>query len=90
MPSLPETIPQSVNLLIVQLLRNKCFKCASPDHMAFKCDVYGDKQHAFYLCSICQQGCHLPKDCKSKPTETVHLVDVEILSDKAVGTDLNL
>lgn len=58
---------------------NKCYKCGdlSPiqkeSHKARECLLYKGDPLAYYVCSKCKSGIHLPKFCRSGP-ENKHLL----------------
>ncbi len=54
---------------VAKRLQGKCYKCAGSDHYGRECKLYKDCQMAYYLCSTCKTGVHLPKDCKQVPRE---------------------
>ena len=85
----PETTVHVIRLSenVVNRLKNKCYKCAAEDHFGRDCQLYKDCQMAYYLCSSCKIGVHLPKDCKQTPKENkVNLVTednvrIQVLSE---------
>ena len=67
-----------------------CYKCGNhstqPPHKARECTLYQGCALAYYVCSKCRSGVHLPRDCKNKPAENINSIKVEIIPEEEEPT----
>lgn len=74
--------PIKLTAAVAEQLRGKCYKCgglsSQSQHYGKDCDWYKHTPHAYYLCSKCGKGVHLPKFCQQG--EEINEVDIEIMT----------
>lgn len=70
--------------------KNLCYKCGGTSdqahHFGRDCTLYQNKALAYYLCSTCKLGIHLPKDCQYKKKEEVNVIFEVIPDDNESNT----